>query len=200
MNNYDSKSQLKNAADAILETSADISKKTTDIVENMPEGQLETISKANDIETRDEFESITLAMLDELKSNAEFLVAAMKQIQQVAYYKGTIYYGKKLYTVNSTSTYESISLELYNTVEYADIIRVFNDSIELKTGIKIVTPILSEKNSIVGNEVIKSINDIDDYGKDIRIDDNGELKVDYSNGDLLIVDKEKNFQLLSLFN
>lgn len=190
----DTNVDLTNAVKELQDSVKKLEAIVEDMMKKLSDGQIESIVKANGLSSEDELFNQMEELLDEINTNTETLVSDVKNCKKVAYYKGVIYHGTKKQIVKSTDTYESISLENYDDPDYADYIESFNNGKELETGEEIIIPILTEDSTIQGNEVVKSIYDEDECGKDLALDENGDLNVDFSNGDLKKVAGNENIE------
>ena len=178
--------------DKIKEAFENLKNKVSNEVENSNDETVQNIVIQQGLTSRDEFETLIFALLDDIQNKINELNAQVKQLFKIAYYKGYVYYGKKEIIPLSTDTYESISLREFGTIQYADEIAIFNDGVEITAGNKIVVPLMTEQETISGNEVYKDFEDTDEYGKDIALDENGDIVVNQCNGDISYVENDEN--------
>ena len=190
----DSNVDLTNAVKELQRAVLSLQEIVDEILKKLSDGQIESIVKANGLASEDELFNQIEEMLDEINTNTETLVSEVKNCKRVAYYKGIIYHGIRKQIVKSTDTYESISLENYGTLDYADYIESFNNGKELELGDEINIPVLTEDAYITGNEVVKSIYDEDECGKDLALDEDGDLIANHSNGDLNNIGENANIE------
>ena len=90
----------------------------------------------------------------------------------------TTVYGHIDYTAKATDTWDSLALQYYNDVSKSTLLQAYNKSIttELSAGDSIAIPVLSQNESVnTENEVYNSDGVLDNYGHDIKLDDNGNI-------------------------
>ena len=190
----DSNIDLTNAVKELQVAVENLEKVVRKMMDKLSDGEVDSIINANNLASEDELLTQMEELLDEINSDTEILVAEVKNCKRIAYFKGIIYHGTRKQIIKSTDTYESISLENYGNPDYSDYIESFNNGKELVTGDEIIIPILTEDSTIPGNEVVKSIYDEDEAGKDLALDENGNLYLDISNGDIKNVSGDTNIE------
>lgn len=116
-------------------------------------------------------------------------------------------YGYSTKIVKDSDTWDALSLECYGTTEYTEMLAVYNltSGITLEAGNKIKIPIVNqEKASNLNNLIYAEPSKLDNYGIDIKVDENGDFAIDKN--DFITVDgmnnlsQAINFRLSSTIN
>ena len=140
--------------------------------------------------TDNDKEDLLTDYISQLEENACTVVAYAKEKQANA--AAVVYvdsdgndasatvYDFKYHTWKSSDTFDSLAASLLGNPDYGTIIAYFNgvaNESELEAGTKIKIPVLSENESNLNNRIYAEPEKQENYGIDIKIDDDGDFDV-----------------------
>ena len=86
-----------------------------------------------------------------------------------------VVYGTKAHRATQSDTYAKLAQDYLGSPDLGSMIAIYNNNGDIKAGDIINIPLTNKQDSVQGNMIYPSIGEIDNYGRDIGINDNGDI-------------------------